>query len=89
VLVDPDSGWSRDALMAALRDEGVTTSVHFRALHLMRYYADRFAFRPGMFPVAEMVAERTLSLPLSAGMSDEQVERVVAVVSRTLRRQGC
>jgi len=89
MLVDPESGWSRDALMTALRKEGVSTGVHFRALHLLRYYADRFALRPGMFPVAEMVSERTLSLPLSAGMSDGQVERVVGVVRRTLLRERC
>jgi dTDP-4-amino-4,6-dideoxygalactose transaminase len=86
VLVDPESGWSRDALMAALRDEGIATSVHFRALHLHSYYAERFNLRPGMFPVAEMVSERTLSLPLSAGMTDNAVERVVGALERTLLR---
>ena len=86
ILVEPESGWSRDALMAALQDEGISTSVHFRALHLHPYYAERFNLRPGMFPIAEMVSERTLSLPLSAGMTDEQVERVTTTVRRMLLR---
>jgi dTDP-4-amino-4,6-dideoxygalactose transaminase len=86
VLVDPGTGWSRDGLMAALRREGIATSIHFRALHLHSYYAERFNLRPGMFPVAEMVSERTLSLPLSAGMSDGDVERVVSALERILRR---
>lgn len=86
VLIDPESGWSRDALMAALRDEGIATSIHFRALHLHSYYAERFNLRPGMFPVAEMVSGRTLSLPLSAGMTDDAVDRVVAALERTLLR---
>jgi dTDP-4-amino-4,6-dideoxygalactose transaminase len=60
--------------------------VHFRALHLHSYYADRFNLRPGMFPVAEMVSDRTLSLPLSAGMTDDDVERVVGALGRTLCR---
>ena len=81
-----DSGWTRDALAAALRDEGIATSVHFRALHLQPYYAERFRLRRGMFPVAEMVSERTLSLPLSAAMTDDQVERVVDACSGTLLR---
>ena len=59
------------------------------AVDFLRYYAERFALRPGMFPVAELVSERTLSLPLSAGMSDDQVERVVAVVRGTLLRERC
>jgi dTDP-4-amino-4,6-dideoxygalactose transaminase len=86
VLVEPASGWTRDALWTALRDEGISTGVHFRALHLQPYYAQRFGLEAGMFPVAEMVSERTLSLPLSAGMTDEQADRVIDVVRRTLLR---
>ena len=69
----------------ALQREGISTSVHFKALHLQPYYAERFRLRPGMFPVAEMVSERTLSLPLSSAMTDEQVERVVSVLRTLLR----
>jgi dTDP-4-amino-4,6-dideoxygalactose transaminase len=86
LLVDPRSGCSRDALMTALREQGISTSVHFRAVHLHSYYAERFNLRRGMFPVAEMVSDRTLSLPLSAGMSDGDVERVVSALERTLLR---
>jgi dTDP-4-amino-4,6-dideoxygalactose transaminase len=88
ILVGPESGWSRDGLMAALREDGISTSVHFKALHLHSYYAERFNLTRGMFPVAEMVSDRTLSLPLSAGMTDDQVAQVVgAVRSRILRRR--
>jgi dTDP-4-amino-4,6-dideoxygalactose transaminase len=60
--------------------------VHFRALHLHAFYAERFGFRRGMFPVAEMVSDRTLSLPFSAGMSDDDIAIVVASLRRALRR---
>jgi len=86
ILVDPESGWSRDRLMAVLRDDGIQTSVHFRALHLQPFYAERFAFKRGMFPVAEMVSDRTLSLPLSAGMSDDEVAIVVESLRRAMGR---
>jgi dTDP-4-amino-4,6-dideoxygalactose transaminase len=85
VLIDPDSGWKRDELVAALHAEGISTSVHFKALHLQPYYAERFRLRHGMFPVAERVSERTLSLPLSSAMTDEQVDRVVSVLCTLLR----
>jgi hypothetical protein len=38
---------SRDGLMAGLRDRGIGTGLHFRAVHLQRYYRDAFAVRPG------------------------------------------
>ncbi len=80
VLVNPDSGWTRDGLVTALAEEGITASVHFRALHLHPYYADRFGYTRGMFPNAELVSDRTLSLPLSGGMTDAAAGRVVDVL---------
>lgn len=80
VLIDDASGWTRDDLSAAMREHGIITSIHFRALHLHPYYQERFAFARGMFPNAEYVSDRTLSLPLSAGMSDDDAYRVVEVL---------
>lgn len=80
VLVNPDSGWTRDGLVAAMAEAGITTSIHFRALHLHPYYADRFGYTRGMFPNAELVSDRTLSLPLSGGMTDSAAARVIDVL---------
>ena len=81
VLVDQQgSGLSRDALYEALKARGVASSIHFTALHLLAYYARRFNFRRGMFPAAEAISDRTLSLPLSSSMGDEAVQQVVAAV---------
>jgi dTDP-4-amino-4,6-dideoxygalactose transaminase len=86
VLVDEDSaGLSRDTLQARLRDRGVMTSVHFRALHLHPYYQQRFGFARGMYPVAESVSDTTLSLPLSSAMTASAVDRVIEAVHDALR----
>lgn len=81
LLVDPDvTGCTRDSLREALRERGIGTSVHFTALHLFSYYADRLGVARGMFPNAEFVSDRTLSLPFTAALSDEEVDRVIGSV---------
>jgi dTDP-4-amino-4,6-dideoxygalactose transaminase len=81
ILVDQDRcGWSRDALHQALADRGIATSIHFRALHLHSYYARRFGLRRGMFPNAEFISDRTLSLPLSGATTVQEAEQVAAVL---------
>ena len=86
ILVDKaECGWTRDQLQAALSERGIATSIHFKALHLHSFYADRYRFREGMFPVAEAISARTLSLPLSAALTDQDAERVVAAVHGCLR----
>ena len=79
-----DAGMTRDELQARLRALGIATSVHFRALHLHTFYQDRLGLRRGMFPAAEAVSDTTLSLPLSAAMSDGDVDRVIEAIYEAL-----
>jgi dTDP-4-amino-4,6-dideoxygalactose transaminase len=86
VLLDERAaGMSRDTLHARLRAHGISTGVHFRAVHLHPYYQDRFGFRRGMFPIAESVSDTTLSLPLSAAMTEEAIDRVIEACHDVLR----
>jgi dTDP-4-amino-4,6-dideoxygalactose transaminase len=84
-LDEKAAGISRDTLHARLRARGISTSVHFRAVHLHPYYQERFGFRRGMFPIAESVSDTTLSLPLSAGMTDDAIDRVIEACHDILR----
>jgi UDP-4-amino-4-deoxy-L-arabinose-oxoglutarate aminotransferase len=58
--------------------------VHFRALHLYRYYRERYGFLRGQFPHAEFISDRVLSLPLSASLTDDHISRVIDVFRRAL-----
>jgi dTDP-4-amino-4,6-dideoxygalactose transaminase len=84
VLVNPDAPFTRDELIAALARERITVSVHFRALHLHTYYARTFGLTRGMFPHAEAVSDRVVSLPLSTGTTAADVDRVIDVLRRLL-----
>lgn len=89
VLIDPQlAGCTRDDVERRLGEEGVSASVHFRALHLHRYYREQFDFHEGQFPNAEYISDRVLSLPLSASLSDDQVSRVIEVFRRVIRGEG-
>lgn len=81
ILVDrQSSGQTRDDLAETLAASGVASSVHFPAVHLHRYYAERFGFERGMFPHAERIADTVLSLPLSPALTDGQVDAVIRAV---------
>ena len=85
VLIDPIiAGCTRDDVETQLLEQGVSASVHFRALHLHRYYRERYGFRRGQFPHAEFISDRVLSLPLSASLTDDHVSRVIDVFRRVL-----
>ena len=81
ILVDPAS---RDAVMAGLQERGVGVSINFVPIHQMTYYRERFGFRDGMFPAAEDIGARTISLPLYPKLTEEEVEYVIDAVRETV-----
>lgn len=66
----------RDAIMEHLTSRGVGCGLHYPVpLHLQRAYADR-GYGEGSFAVAEKLAKRLLSLPMSAELTEEQQQYV-------------
>ena len=80
LLIDDDARVTRDGFLAEMHQRRIGTGVHYRALHVHPYYRDRWGYRPGDFPNAHAIGERTVSLPLSPKLGDREVDRVVRAV---------
>lgn len=78
----------RGTIFAALREEGIGVNVHYIPVHLHPFYRTRFGYGPGLCPVAEAAYEQILSLPMYPGMSDEDVETVIAAMQKVTERYG-
>lgn len=76
----------RDGVFRELRARGIGVNVHYPPVHLHPYYRARFGYRGGEMPVTEGAAERLLSLPMFHGITDEQVDRVIAAVCEICER---
>jgi dTDP-4-amino-4,6-dideoxygalactose transaminase len=87
VLLDLDRlRRTRDEVLLDLHRQKIGTGVHYRALHLHPYYRETGGYASGDFPDAEWISDRTVSLPLSPKLSDEDVEDVIDAVERVLDR---
>jgi dTDP-4-amino-4,6-dideoxygalactose transaminase len=84
VLVGPEATVSRDELMTSLTRRKIGVGVHYRACHLHPYYRDRYGLTPEQFPVATDISERTLSLPLSPDLSEDDLLDVEAALAEAL-----
>jgi len=87
-----DSAWAlytlrsdrRDAVQRALADRRIAAAVYYNApVHLHPAYR-AFADGPGSLPASERLARRVLSLPLTAEMTEAQVEHVGQAVRAAL-----
>ncbi len=71
----------REAFIDALQARNIGSGIHYTALHMQGYYRERYGYGRGDLPNAEWVSDRTVSLPLSPAMSEEDVEDVIAAVT--------
>lgn len=84
MIDEQESGISRDAFMNTLHKMNIGTGVHYLGVHLHPYYIDRFGFKPEDYPNATWVSERTVSIPLSPSLTNEDIEYVIDAVTTVL-----
>jgi dTDP-4-amino-4,6-dideoxygalactose transaminase len=81
LLIDRNHcGFDRDTFMDGMHARNIGTGVHYIAAHLHAFYRDALGYSPRDLPNASWISERTVSIPLSAHLTDEDVEDVIAAV---------
>jgi len=77
-------GVTRDQMLMRLHEQNIGTGVHYRSIPNLSVYRQRFGWRPEDYPVATAIGDRTLSLPLSAKLTDDDVTDVIRAVRQAL-----
>jgi len=78
-------GGKRDAIAAKLKDSGIPSAIYYaKPMHRQTAYSD-FPVAANGLPVSEMLADEVLSLPMHPYLSEADQDRIVSVVSATLR----
>ena len=84
-LIDIDRlGKNRDWVLQAMTCENIGVGVHYVPVHLHPFYRKTYGWKEGDFPNAEWIGERTISIPLSAAMSEQDAEDVITAFRKIL-----
>ncbi len=86
VTISADAcGVSRDEFLTRMQESRIGVGVHYQCLAEHPYYMERFGWRAADFPVASAFGASTVSLPLSARLTDAEVnyviDRTLAIIS--------
>jgi dTDP-4-amino-4,6-dideoxygalactose transaminase len=84
VLVRAEAGATREDVLVSMTERKIGVGVHYRAVHLHPYYADRYGLAPEAFPVATDISERTVSLPLGTNVTSGDQDDVVEALAASL-----
>jgi len=66
----------RNAIMAALADDGIQTRPGTHAVHRLGYYRDKYGLKAGDFPNAALAEDTTITLPIFPGITEADQARV-------------
>ena len=77
---------SRDRFLAELQEENIGTGLHFPAVHIQRFYREKYGYRLGDFPEAEWNSERIFSLPLYPLMTEQDQDDVFRALRKLIKR---
>lgn len=70
----------RNAFIDEMKARNIGTSVHYLPVHMHPFYRDKYGYRPEDIPVAAAAYGSMLSLPLHAGLTDQDVNDVIQAV---------
>jgi dTDP-4-amino-4,6-dideoxygalactose transaminase len=85
IMVDEArTGSSRDAFLEAMTAENIGVGVHYLSIPEHPYYQRTFEWKPEGCPNAMRIGRQTVSLPLSAKLTDEDAEDVIEAVRKTI-----
>ncbi|MHB8840626.1 MAG: DegT/DnrJ/EryC1/StrS family aminotransferase [Candidatus Aquicultor sp.] len=85
ILVDEEmAGISRDAFLDAMTAHNIGVGVHYLSIPEHPYYQQVFGWNPDDYPIAKRIGRQTVSLPISAKLTEEDTEDVIQAVFKIL-----
>ena len=70
----------RNKFIERLKKAGIGTSVHYKPLHLMSFYKERYDLKPEDYPSSLKQYSQSLSLPLSPGLKKNDVMYIIKTI---------
>ena len=84
IVLNERSKISRDNFIERLNEAGIGTSVHYKPLHRMTYYRERYGLRPDEYPSAERHWRGVISLPIYPSLTDNELDYICKTIKVTL-----
>ena len=86
ILIDKhQTGVSRDAFLDLMTKQNIGVGVHYLSLPEHPYYQHTFGWKPEDYPHAMKIGRQTVSLPISAKLTDVDVADVIDAVRSILK----
>jgi dTDP-4-amino-4,6-dideoxygalactose transaminase len=84
IVITDNAPVSRNRFIELMSEAGIGTSVHYKPLHRMTYYKERYNLIPEDYPNAERTWKGNVSLPLYPFMLQEELEYICETIRKIM-----
>jgi perosamine synthetase len=85
-LSDRFTADDRDEIIEGLRRHDIGANNYFPPIPMLPFYRRQFGFKPGDFPVAESVSQRTIALPFFNRLTEREIDLVCQTLELMMTR---
>ncbi|MGE4545755.1 MAG: DegT/DnrJ/EryC1/StrS family aminotransferase [Pedobacter sp.] len=85
IILKDESLVHRKDFIEQMATRGIGTSVHYKPLHRMSYYQNRYSLDPDDFPNAEKIWRGCVSLPIYPSLNEKELEFICSSIKDILK----
>jgi len=80
-------GLGRDTFLTEMTKKNIGVGVHYQAIPIHPFYQKTYGWKPEEYPNAVRFGQETVSIPLSAKLNENEVEKIIKSVKEVLNGQ--
>ncbi|MEE9515661.1 MAG: DegT/DnrJ/EryC1/StrS family aminotransferase, partial [Candidatus Adiutricales bacterium] len=87
MINDKVTGINRDEFLEGMTRQNIGVGVHYMSVPEHPFYQNQYGWKPEDYPSAMTIGRQTVSLPLSAKLTGNDVSDVIEAVNRVFNKQ--
>jgi dTDP-4-amino-4,6-dideoxygalactose transaminase len=88
IVVNKKSSITRNEIIDTLAAKGIGISVHYKPLHRMTYYRNKYNLHPKDFPNTERIWQGNISFPIFPSMTEKELKYIVETIKDIFLMKG-
>ena len=80
-------GLNRNSFVLEMNKHNVGGQIHYIPIHRQPYHKKKYDYKASDFPISETYYSKCLSLPIHAGLTDTEIQRVIMAVNAVIKNR--
>lgn len=79
---------SRNQFLEEMNQKGIGLAVHYKPIHKLSYYLNRYNFQHNNFPRADLLFDSIISLPLYPSLQDKEIDYIITEIYKLYNKHS-